>query len=85
MPDGRADQKQKRSRVERAPKDQRILMLKLRRLGRPWEDQVGTKGRGGRTSPGSDQRVGDGYPGVVSEALRLCVGASLGPAMEQDL
>lgn len=85
MPDGRVDQKQKRSRAERALRDQRILMLELSQLGRRWEYQAGMRGRGGRTSPGSGQRVGDAYLEVVSEALRLCFGESLGRAVEQDL
>ena len=43
------------------------------------------RGRGVRTSPGNGQRVGDAYPEAVSGARRLCVGASLGLVVEQDL
>ena len=85
MLDERADQKQKQSRAERALRGRKILMLGRPQLGRPWEDQVGMRGREGRTSPGSGQRVEDTYPEAVSGALRLCVAASLGQAVEQDL
>lgn len=85
MPDERVDQIQKQSRAERALSDQRILMLELARLGRPWEDQAGMIGRGERTSRDSGQREGGTYLEAVSEALRSCVGASLGRAVEQDL
>ena len=85
MPDERVDQIQKQSHAERARRDQRILMLELSRLGRPWEDQAGMRGRGGQTSPDSDQRVRGTYPEAASEALRSCAGASLGRAVGQDL
>ena len=60
-------------------------MLELVRQGRQWEDQAGMRGRGGRTSPGSGQRVGGACLEAVSEALQLYVGAFLGRAVEQDL
>ena len=85
MPDGRVDQKQKQSRAERALRDQRILVLELSRLGRRLGDQVGMRGRGGQTSPGSGQKVVGTYREAFVEALRLCVGASVGRAVEQDL
>lgn len=85
MPDGRVDQKQKQSRAERALRDQRILMLELSRLERLWEDQAGMRGHGGQTSPDSDRRGGGVHLEAVSEALRLCTGASLGRVVEQDL
>ena len=85
MLDARFDQRRKQFRDEKAPRDRKTLMLGLSRLGRLWEDQAGTRDRGGRTSLGSDQRVGDTYSEAVSEASQLCVGASLGRAVEQDL
>ena len=85
MPGGRVDQKQMQSRAGKALKDQRVLTLERSPLRRPWVGQAGMRGRGGRTSPDSDQRVGGLYPRAVSEALRLYVGTSLGRAVELDL
>lgn len=85
MLDGKVDRKQKRFRAEKALMDRKILRRGHSQLGQPWEDQAGMRGRGGRTLPGSGQRVGGAYPEAVSEALRLCGGASLGQAVEQDL
>ena len=64
---------------------QRILMLELSQLGRPLDDWAEMRGRGGRTLPCSDQTEGSAYPEAVSEALQLCVAASLGQAVEQGL
>ena len=85
MPDGRVDQKQKRFRAGRALMNRKTLMRGRSRLEWPWEDQVGMRDRGERTLPGNDQRVGGAYPEAVPEALRLCGGASLAQAVEQDL
>ena len=82
---GIVDRKQKRFRAEKALSDRKTLRQGRSRLGRPWEDQAGMRGREGRTLPGSGQRVGGAYPEAVPEALRLCGGASLGQAVEQDL
>lgn len=85
MLDGRVDRKQKRFRAEKALMDLKTLRRGRSRLGQPWEDQGGMRGRGGRTLPGSGQRVGGAYPEAVSEGLRLCGGGSLGQVVEQDL